>query len=97
VVPPQEGYLAAGGQLDAGERELLPALAGARVALSVTMGAAAAEAAPSNAAYVMQTQRPGWRLLALLDARGEGAVAAALLPAAASAAVAAAAAVPARA
>ncbi|GBF96582.1 hypothetical protein Rsub_09165 [Raphidocelis subcapitata] len=76
-----EGYLAAGGPLTDGERDLLPALAAARVAQSLTNGAVAAGAAPENSAYLLTTQRTGWGALRALLGLDEGALSAALLPA----------------
>jgi hydroxylysine kinase len=57
----------------------LPALITGRIALSVAHGAAAALRQPSNAAYVLTTQRPGWALLASLAALPKGALAAELV------------------
>lgn len=50
------------------EREVLPALVRARLALSLTNGAHAARARPENSSYLLQTQEPGWRLLGRLEA-----------------------------
>eukprot|EP00877_Chromochloris_zofingiensis_P006039 jgi/Chrzof1/1689/Cz10g17110.t1 len=45
------------------ELAALPALIVGRIALSLTNGAYAAQNNPSNAEYVLITQRPGWSLL----------------------------------
>ena len=76
------GYLEAGGPLGADEADALPALVGARIAQSLTNGAFAAAQAPGNSAYLLITQRPGWRVLRRLQALPEAEVRAALLPAA---------------
>jgi Ser/Thr protein kinase RdoA (MazF antagonist) len=49
------------------ERAALPALVRARLALSLANGAATAQQHPENAAYLLQTQRPGWRLLEMWE------------------------------
>ncbi|KXZ54456.1 hypothetical protein GPECTOR_4g1007 [Gonium pectorale] len=52
--------------LGADELALLPLLLRGRLAQSLAMGAASVAADPGNAAYLMQTQRPGWRVIRLL-------------------------------
>ncbi|KAI8466572.1 MAG: kinase-like domain-containing protein [Monoraphidium minutum] len=73
------GYLSAGGPLTPAERALLPALVGGRVGASLTNGARAAAANPGNSAYLLATQRPGWRLLGRLQGMEEAEVETALL------------------
>ncbi|PNH04786.1 Hydroxylysine kinase [Tetrabaena socialis] len=45
---------------------LLPLLLRGRLAQSLTLGAASVLADPGNAAYLLTTQKPGWRLMRLL-------------------------------
>ncbi|KIZ06671.1 hypothetical protein MNEG_1285 [Monoraphidium neglectum] len=80
------GYLGAGGPLTPAEQRMLGPLMGARVAISLVNGAIAARANPSNSEYLLATQKPGWRLLRLLQGLRESEVAAALLPPAVTAA-----------
>lgn len=58
----QAGYQTVCPLLEA-ELAALPALIVGRIALSLTNGAYAAQNNPSNAEYVLITQRPGWSLL----------------------------------
>ncbi|GIL72079.1 hypothetical protein Vretimale_515 [Volvox reticuliferus] len=48
------------------ELEMIPLLLRGRLAQSLALGAASVVADPGNAAYLLATQRPGWRVIRLL-------------------------------
>ncbi|KAL4858109.1 Hydroxylysine kinase [Chlorella vulgaris] len=60
------------------ERRLLRTLMMGRLALSLALGAQAAALQPDNAAYLLQTQKNGWRLLRLLADMSDATFAAAV-------------------
>lgn len=62
---PQAGYHEAM-PLEGPELRLLPLLVRSRLAQSLTLGACSVARDPGNAAYLMQTQRPGWTCMRLL-------------------------------
>lgn len=54
------------------EHAAVPLLLRARIALSLASGAASVAADPGNAAYLLQTQKPGWMLLGCMEACRDG-------------------------
>lgn len=66
LTPMQERYLKSC-PLSQDELAALPVLVGMRVALSVVVGVASAQADPDNVAYLLLTQKPGWLMLGALQ------------------------------
>lgn len=62
----QEGYLKSC-PLTQDELATLPVLVAMRIALSVVVGVASAQADPDNVAYLLLTQKPGWLMLGSLQ------------------------------